>query len=211
MIQQLKTDRIAQLMLAAVCLLALCICGVWAYFIVGLVTNQTTAAAAPTAQVEQAPPTATNIPQPANTPAPTPTRVGIRVDRQELVNYFDQRDFEWREETERGAEKLIGESSTGIGKIVLWSSPDDPEDLIELFYAFSYPINNGEASRDIGLEEMFQTKRIVMPYWFEGESWIPQAIQKQGNETNVNGLDVSIDLGPEESTGQFIVIFSIVE
>lgn len=207
MLRQLKTDRVAQAMLVAVILVGCIACGIWVVSILRLSTRGTTEANAPIAT----PSAPMNTPAPTSTPAPTPTRSGIQVDRQDLADYFDGKEYRWREETYKdGTYKLVGQAQNGTGKIVMWSTPDDPEDLIELFYAFDVPFEGGGTSRE-DTQEMFNLVRFVFPDWNEGPRWIMSTIETEGGETLVNGVTVGLEWGDEEATEQTIYIFSVVE
>lgn len=212
MLQQLKKDRIAQAMLVAVVLVGCLACGIWGVWIFDL-TRITVPANAPIAVAPKPTQTRapTNTPRPIDTPAPTPTRSGIQVDRQDLVDRFDRKGFQWREATYKdGTHQLTGEAQSGTGKIVMWSTPDDPEDLIELFYSFTVPFEGGGTSRE-DIQEMFNLAQVIFPDWDGGSQWIINTIETKGGETQVNGITVSFEWGDEKETEQTVYIFSIVE
>lgn len=194
-------------MLIGVFLVGCFACGIWGVSIQRLSTRNNTSTSPPVAL----PSKPTSTPLPANTPAATPTRSGIPVDRQDLVDYFDRKNFRWRSHTyPNGTHQLVGEAENGTGKIVMWSTPDDPEDLIELFYSFTVPFEGGGTSRE-DTQEMFNLARFVLPDWDEGSQWIMSTIETNGGEKLVNGVTVSLEWGDEEATEQTIYIFSVVE
>jgi hypothetical protein len=166
-----------------------------------------------------------SAPQILPTPTPIALQGSIKVTRQQLVQHFENQGFVWREETYKdGTHFMSGQSTDGIQKLNLWST-DNPEDLAEIYFSFTFPHqlyflsdkNEDERFRK-GLLGMIETQSIIFPNWSEGENWIRTGVQSLPEplsddkeiETRIDGAEVYLGMG-DLSEQEYVVSFSVSE